>query len=125
MRAVLVSPDGKLLAGIDSDGEYLLYPVDGGEARTIRGALPYDDPIQWSSDGRFVYVRAPGESQLDFFRLDLVTGQRQPWKSVRPADTVGMIGIQPAAVHMTPDGKSVAYSYWKTLTELYLVDNVK
>jgi hypothetical protein len=129
MQAVLVSPDGKMLAGIDSAGGYVLYPVDGGERRPIRGALPGDDLIQWSDDIRFLYVRgpgdSPGDSSLEFFRLNLVTGRREPWKKIEAADSVGWIGLQPAAVHMTPDGKSYAYSYWKTLTELYLVDNLK
>jgi dipeptidyl aminopeptidase/acylaminoacyl peptidase len=125
MQAVLVSPDGNLLAGISSAGDYVSAPVDAGNTRPIRGALPGDDLIQWSGDGRFLYVRRPGDTALEFFRVDLATGRREPWKSIEPADTVGMIGIQPAAVHMTPDGRSVAYSYWRTLTELYLVDNLK
>jgi Tol biopolymer transport system component len=125
IQAVLVSPNEDLLAGISSSGDYVLHPVDGGDARPIRGALPGDDLIQWSSDGRFLFVCGPGDSSLEFFRVDLITGRREPWKSVEPTDTVGMIGIQPAAVHITPDGKSVAYSYWKTLTDLYLVDNLK
>jgi Tol biopolymer transport system component len=125
MQAVLVSPDEKLLAGIDAAGEYVLRPLDGGPTRPIRGTLPGDDLIQWSGDRRFLYVRSPGDSSLDFFRVDLVTGERKRWKTIKPTDTVGLIGIQPAAVHMTPDGQSVAYSYWKTLTELYVVDNLK
>jgi Tol biopolymer transport system component len=125
MHAVLISPDGKLLAGLTSAGNYVLHPVDGAKMRSIRGALPGDDLIQWSSDGRSLYVRGLGDSSLDFFRIDLATGRRQRWKSIVPADTVGMIGFQPAAVRMTPDGRSVAYSYWKTLTDLYLVDNLK
>jgi serine/threonine protein kinase/Tol biopolymer transport system component len=124
-RAALVSPDEKLLAGITSSGDYVLGPIDGGSPRPIRGALPGDELIQWSRDGRSLYVCQPGDSSLEFFRVDLATGRREPWKSVKPADTVGMIGIQGSAVHMTPDGRSVAYSYWKTLTELYLVDNLK
>jgi hypothetical protein len=124
-RAVLVSPDEKLLAGITSSGDYVLGPIDGGNTRPIRGALPGDELIQWSSDGRSLYVCQPGGAALEFFRVDLATGRREPWKSVEPADTIGMIGIQGTAVHMTPDGRSVAYSYWKTLTELYLVDNLK
>ena len=125
MHAVLVSPDGKLLAGLTSAGNYVLQPVSGAKTRSIRGALPGDDLIQWSSDGRSLYVRGLRDSSLDFFRIDLATGRRQRWKSIEPADTVGMIGFQPAAVRMTPDGRSVAYSYWKTLTDLYLVDNLK
>ena len=125
MQAVLVSPDEKLLAGIGPTGDYVLLPVDGGKMRPIRGALPGDDLIQWSDDGRFLYVRGLGDSPLEFFRLNLATGRREPWKKIEAADPVGLIGIQPAAVRMTPDGRSYAYSYWKTLTELYLVDNLK
>jgi eukaryotic-like serine/threonine-protein kinase len=125
MQAVLVSPDEKLLAGIGSGGGYVLRPVDGGETRPIRGALPTDDLIQWSADGRFLYMRAPGDSTLDFFSVNLANGRRELWKRIDAGDPVGLIGIQPGAVYMTPDGKSYAYSYWKTLTELYLVDNLK
>jgi len=125
MQDVLVSPDEKLLAGIDSADGCVLHVLDGGKTLPIRGTLPGDDLIQWSSDGRFLYVRAPGDSSLDFFRVNLATGAREAWKKIEPADKVGLIGIQSAAVHMTPDGKSVAYSYWKTLTELYVVDNLK
>jgi Tol biopolymer transport system component len=125
MQAVLVSPDEKLLAGIDSAGGYVLRPLAGGDARPIRGILPSDDLIQWSTDGRFLYVRGPGDSPLEFFRVNLSTGRRELWKRIEATDPVGWIGIQPASVRMTPDGKSYAYSYWKTLTELYLVDNLK
>jgi Tol biopolymer transport system component len=125
IQAVLISPDEKLLAGIGSAGGYVLRPVAGGDTRPIRGLLPNDDLIQWSADGRFLYVRGAGDSTLEFFRVNLSSGRRDLWKRIEPADPVGWIGIQPAAVRMTPDGKSYAYSYWKTLTELYLVDNLK
>jgi Tol biopolymer transport system component len=125
MRAILISPDEKLLAGIDSEGRCVLLALDGGETRPIRGTLPDDDLIQWSSDGRFLFVRASGDSSLKFFRVNLATSAREAWKMIEPADKVGLIGIQSAAIHMTPDGKSIAYSYWKTLTELYVVDNLK
>jgi hypothetical protein len=125
VQAVLVSPDGKLLAAVDAAGGYELRPVDGGDPRPIRGAVPGDELIQWSADGRFLYIRGLGDSAVEFFRLDLSTGRREPWKRIEAADPVGFIGIQPASAHMTPDGKSYVYSYWKVLTELYLVDSLK
>jgi Tol biopolymer transport system component len=125
LLATLVSPGGKLLAGISSSDGYVLYPVDGGETQPIRGISPDDDLIQWSADGRFLYVRASGDSSLEFFRVNLANGRRESWKTIEPADPVGLIGIQPGAVHITPDGKSYAYSYWKTLTELYLVESLR
>jgi Tol biopolymer transport system component len=125
LLATLVSPDGKLLAGISSTDGYVLYPVGGGDNQPIRGMFPEDDLIQWSADGRFLYVRGQGDTSLEFFRVNLANGRRERWKSIEPADPVGLIGIQSAAMHITPDGKSYAYSYWKTLTELYLVDNLR
>jgi serine/threonine protein kinase/Tol biopolymer transport system component len=124
VQATLISPDGKLFAAVSGAGAYQLRPVDGGEPRPIRGALPGDELIQWSSDGRFLFLRGLGDSAVEFFRLDLSTGHREPWKKIAAADPVGLIGIQPASVHMTPDGRSYAYTYWKVLTELYLVDNL-
>jgi len=124
-QAILISPDGKTLAATDAGADYEMLDVDGGKPRQIRGPLPGDELIQWSGDGRFLYVRAPGDSAVEFFRIELATGRRDPWKRAEAGDPVGLLGIQPATVHMTPDGKSFVYSYWKALTELYLVDKLK
>jgi len=125
VQAVLVSPSGKMVAAADAAGGYELRPVDGGEPQPIRGALPGDELVQWSADGRFLYLRGIGDSAVEFFRVDLSTGRREPWKRVEPADPTGFIGIQPASVHMTPDGRSYVYTNWKVQTELYLVDSLK
>lgn len=124
VQATLISPDGKLFAATGAAG-YQLRAIEGGEPRPVRGALPGDELVQWSSDGRFLYVRGAGDSAVEFFRVNLSTGRREPWKKIAAADPVGLIGIQPASVHMTPDGRSYAYSYWRVLTELYLVDSLK
>jgi WD40 repeat protein len=123
VQSALVSPDGKLLA-VGADGDFQLRPPDGGEPRPIRGPLLGDELIQWSSDGRFLFLRRPNDSAIEFFRLDLSTGRIEPWKSIGAADPVGLIGFQPASVHLTPDGRSFVYTYWKVLTELYLVDGL-
>ena len=123
VQSALVSPDGKLLA-VSADGDFQLRPLDGGEPRPIRGPLLGDELIQWSSDGRFLFLRRPNDSSIEFFRVDLSTGRMEPWKSIGAADPVGLIGFQPASVHLTPDGKSFVYTYWKVLTELYLVDGL-
>jgi hypothetical protein len=109
---------------IGADGDYQLRAIHGGQPRPIRGALAGDELIEWSSDGLFIFVRGQNESVLEFSRLDLSTGRRELWKRIEAADPVGLIGIQPASVHMTPDGKSFVYTYWKVLTELFLVDNL-
>jgi Tol biopolymer transport system component len=122
--AVLVSPDGKLLATVGSEG-CQLRPVEGGDSRPVDGILDGDELIQWSADGRYLYVRGPGNSSIEFFRVDLASGRRERWQAAEAADPVGFIGMQTGGVHMTPDGRSFVYNYWRTLTELYLVDGVK
>jgi eukaryotic-like serine/threonine-protein kinase len=125
VQDTLISPDGNSLAGVSAAGDYELRTVGSGSSQRIRGALPGDELIQWSSDPRFIFVRAQGDLAIEIFRVDVATGRRQLWKRIEPADPVGLIGIQPASMHMTPDGKSFVYTYWKVLTELYLVDNLK
>jgi serine/threonine protein kinase/Tol biopolymer transport system component len=125
LQANLISPDGKLLAGLGAGGEYEVRPVDGGEPRGIAGTLTEDELVQWSPDGRFLYVRGPADSAIELFRVDLLRGRRDLWKRIEPADPVGLIGIQLASVRVTPDGKSYVYTYWKSLTDLYLVDGLK
>jgi hypothetical protein len=110
---------------MDSSGSYVVRPIDGGETRPIPGTLPGDDLIQWGADGNFIYVAALNDSSVQFFRVNLARQRREPWKRIEVTDRVGLIGIQQPAVHLTPDGKSYAYSYWKTLTELYLVEHLK
>jgi Tol biopolymer transport system component len=125
LQATLISPDGRFLAGLGARGEYELRPVDGGKPRGIAGTLTEDELVQWSPDGRFLYVRGPADSAIELFRVDLSNGRRELWKRIEPADPIGLIGIQLASVHVTPDGKSYVYTYWKSLTDLYLVDGLK
>jgi serine/threonine protein kinase/Tol biopolymer transport system component len=125
LQATLISPDGRFLAGLGAGERYEVRPVDGGKPRGIAGTLTEDELVQWSLDGRFLYVRGPGDSAIELFRVDLSSGRRELWKRIEPADPIGLIGIQLASVHVTPDGKSYVYTYWKSLTDLYLVNGLK
>jgi hypothetical protein len=122
----VVSPDGRSVV-VSAAGEgVVLYPVDGGLARTlIAGATP-DQPLRWSSDGRWLYVRrgssVPGTGGMPAWidRVEIATGTRQPWKELKPGDLAGVDGI--GSVLVTPDGKSYAYSFGSSIGSLYLVD---
>jgi serine/threonine protein kinase/WD40 repeat protein len=127
VRATLISPDGTRLAAYGPEGDYYLAPIDGGEPRRIRGAEHGDDLIQWSADGRFLYVKGPNESFLELFRIDLTNGKREPWKKLEVPNKVGFVGIQngPGAIRITPDGKSYVYTSWQALGELYIAEGLK
>jgi serine/threonine protein kinase/dipeptidyl aminopeptidase/acylaminoacyl peptidase len=117
-----ISPDGRFLIVEQKDG-FWMYPVDGGEKRLVAGLLKTDFVWRnWSEDGRFVYAWNPIELPFRVFRVDLITGRREPWKTIAPQDPAGMWA---ADVILTPDGKSYAYNCKRRLADLYLVDGLK
>ena len=123
--ALAVSPDGNFVAAAGPDGKISLYPVNGGEPRPVPGAVDGDLPLQWSADGRCLYVRQRVElySPARVFRLDLKTGKRLLWKELFPEDSAGVVGTD--AIRLTPDGRSYAYNYYRVLSDLYLVEGLQ
>ena len=79
--------------------------------------------MQWSADGKSLYIYRPGEFPAKVNRLDLATGKRTPWRSLAPADPAGVSQIGP--IIMTPDASSYIYGYHRTLSDLYLVVGLK
>jgi hypothetical protein len=121
--AIALSPDGSQVAGIGPDGLAYLYPVSGGQPKPIPGFQTGEQPIEWSADGKSLYVYRPGEFPAKVSNLDLATGKRALWRSLAPADPAGVSQIGP--IVMTPDGKSYIYGYHRVLSDLYLVEGLK
>ena len=117
------SPDGKVVAAVQSDHKGYLFPVDGGEPRPIPGFPDGYVPVGWTVDGRSLFVYNPGDLPAEVYQLNLVTGQKQLWKRLMPADAAGITDIGPILI--TPDGKSYVYEYGRTLSDLYLVEGIK
>jgi len=119
----LASPAGKYVAGQGLDRRPCLLLVDGGEPQMIPGVTALDGSIQWSTDGKSLYIYRFGGLPAQVDRLDLQTGRRTPWKTLAPRDRAGVHGI--TVIMMTRDGKICLYSYVRTLSELYLVSGLK
>jgi eukaryotic-like serine/threonine-protein kinase len=124
---LLLARDGKQVVARRPDGQYHRINLDTGESVLIRGLGEGDIPVQWSANGRSLYVRSPGDFVATLHRIDLVTGRREFWKELAPLDPAGVMGLQsePRGVLLTPDGEAFVYSYWNTLTELYLAEGLK
>jgi Tol biopolymer transport system component len=118
-----VSPDGTTLFAKDEKGRPVLIPVGGGPAREIPGVLPGDEPMQWMDGGKTLLVKRPGTLSLAVYRLDLATGARTLFRELAPQDLAGLSGF--ASARFTPDGRSYGYSYFRTLSDLYLVEGLK
>ena len=116
-----VSPDGKFVIGVKGE-ERLLYPVERGSPRPIRGLEPGEVPAQWSSDGHSLYVLRRFDMPIKVWLLDWETGKRRLWKEIRPSDP----GIDKSPGFLvTPDGAAYVYSRSRNFSELYLVDGLK
>ena len=124
--AAFASPDGREIVGGGTSG-LMIYPADGeGRPRPIKGIVENDFPLQWSSDGKTLFVRGPGDYPMTLYRLDLATGRRERWKELAPRDPTGFLFFGPAlvgtGVSVTPDGRSYAYTYVTDLSRLVLTD---
>jgi Tol biopolymer transport system component/predicted Ser/Thr protein kinase len=126
MLAALVSPDGRNILVGDPLGPYLMWPLDGGKPVPIETLRPEDRPIQWSADGRFLYLRGPDEAVLRIYRYNLATGRRELWKELAPRDPAGVIGVATGRgeLAMTPDGRDYVFTYWTVLRNLFLAEGL-
>ncbi len=120
---IVLSPDGTQVTSVGPDGHAYLYPLAGGSPTPVPGFVPGEQPIEWSADGKSLYVYRPGEFPAKVTQLDLATGKKTLWRSLAPADPAGVRQIGP--IIMTPDGGSYIYGYHRTLSDLYLVEGLK
>ena len=121
VRSDTLSPDGKWIAATVK-GRLERFPVDGGAPQPIPGGDPADVPIRWRGDGRALFVRN-GRLPAKILSIDAGTGQRTLLHEIVPRDTVGVGSI--GDIRLTPDGKSYAYVYIRSLFSLYLVTGLK
>jgi eukaryotic-like serine/threonine-protein kinase len=116
-----ISPDGRFVIGARGD-TVLRIPLDGvGEPRAVPGVDPKNERvIQWTSDGRGLFVCLFGERPIKVWRLDLETGQRRLWKEIEEEQPYGG-----QYVRVTPDASAWVYSAGHVLSELYLVEGLR
>jgi hypothetical protein len=134
-----ITPQGVVLAGRAAARDshtvlgrmgatWMLFPIEGGDGRPVSALTPGDIPLQWSHNGRYLYVvddegivRPPA---ADVFRVDMATGGRTLWRTVTPSDPVGVEDMRETLV-ITPDAQSYCYSYLRRLGGLFVVDGLK
>ncbi len=118
-----VSPDCKLMVAVDLEHRFWLYPVYGGQPRTLSGIEPGEVPIGWSADSKHLFVATVEAVPVRISRTEVSTGRRQLVSKVTPSDLAGLWGF--LTVHITPDGKSYVYSDYRILSDLYLARGLK
>ena len=126
-----VSPDGNRVAASlyerESDqfpAALYIYSADGGKPEHVFRLEKGFEPIQWSTDGRAVFLCKMDRLIARIDRFDVATGKTELWREVRVADPAGVIRRMNTFC-LTPDGKSYVYSVWRIPGDLYLVSGLK
>jgi Tol biopolymer transport system component len=117
-----VSPDGKFVIVGGSDGKPVLFPIEGGEPRTVPGLTAEDSVVRFNAGGQSLLV-ARGDLPLVISRVDIASGRRERIGEINPSDRTGIDGI--FNVSLTPDAKTYAYTIQRRLSTLYLVTGLK
>ena len=118
----LATPDGRFVIG-GTAAKRFLYPVDGGAPVPFPIMASGDTELQWSSDGRLLYVRRGATWPPVVDRVEISTGRREAWKTIQPADPVGVDSI--FRILVTPDGNAYCHDYLRFLSELFVVEGLK
>jgi hypothetical protein len=114
-----LSADKRLVAACDDERHCSVYPADG-RSPALRELPAGHRPIRFSGDGRSLFTFHPGEGIARVYRVDLATGAASPFKELALPDRAGVAGI--GSIVLTPDGDTCAFSYMRSLSELYLAD---
>jgi Tol biopolymer transport system component len=120
--SAIFSPDGTAMATSDAKGHILIYPIEGGQPRTISGFDPTGSLIQWSRDG-WIYVRNGDQVPTVVERFEIASGRKEAWRTMMPADASGVIAIQ--RIVLTRDARCWAYSFNRALSsDLYMISGL-
>ncbi len=122
------SPDGKWLVGVGKDKRSVLVDVESGETKPLRELALGDLPMQWSPDGKALWLmRRPKPNSatvgVELLRYDLATAKSVHVGTLDPPDPVGMHHLKEGV--LTPDGKHYVYTVNQQLDELFLLDGVR
>jgi Tol biopolymer transport system component len=118
----LATPDSRYVIG--RTAEHLIkFAVDGSAPVPLTFLDPDDEPLQWSPDGSFLFVRRAGAWPPIVDRVNTATGDRQWSKKIAPADPAGIEAV--IRILITPDGQSYCHDYVRVLSQLFVVEGLK
>ena len=118
----LATPDSRYVVGW-TGGRLFNYAVDQSAPVPLTYLNPDDRPLQWSPDGKRMYVWRTDAWPPAVDRVNTTTGAREAWKTILPADPTGVDSI--IRILVTPDGTSYCHDYVRFHSELFIVEGLK
>ena len=121
---IVVSPDGKhVVASSHSDPTDKIYDLAGGPPQPIKGITKDEYVTAWGNPPLPLYVVSHEGSGKSLFRLDPATGERRFWHSWIRAPAAGV--WMNADLRVARDAQAYGYSYYSTLSQLYIADGLR
>jgi hypothetical protein len=78
----------------------------GGTPRSVGELQNGEAVVRWSGDGRYLFLRQPEGDAVKISRLDIATGQKEPWRTLKvPEPGAVFVGV----VALSADGKACAF----------------
>ena len=106
--SVAVSPDGRsIVFGGAGEHGITLCELESGNCRKARIESREYLPVQWSADGRFLYLSDAGEIPVNVVRYEIATGAHEKWLALGPEDPTAFIAV--GSIRVSRDGRSYAY----------------
>jgi dipeptidyl aminopeptidase/acylaminoacyl peptidase len=117
---------------IDPAGERVVFRRAGGDFAMLtcatKSVAPFtalradDTALRFDGTGRFLFVAHGDSADRRVDRIDLESGERALWRRIAPPDRTGVFYIGPPSV--SSDGSVLAYSFYRHIADLYLVEGL-
>ena len=117
-----ISPDEKWVAAIDPQGLMAIYPVEGGEAKSVPGVQVGERPVHWLPDGKSI-VTASIDAPNVLQEVEISTGKHKPFRTMPIPE--GLKAQDLGSPVFSADFKSYVYAYTRIVSDLYVVEGLK
>jgi len=119
----IVARDGTRAIVKPVHGSAVGFSLDGQGPQALPGLEADDLPLGFDQNGTHCYVLESGRIPALIVRVDLESGEREPWRELAPADKAGVFQID--RVRISADGSAHIYSVRRVLTGLRLIDGMR
>lgn len=108
----------------DAAGSVRLYPLGGGEPKPLAGVNRAEQVTGGSPDTDTVYVSLdPSAIPQKILKVNMKTGQRQPFVTISPNDPAGVLGL--FSPIFTPDEKQYVETQVREFSALFVGTGLK
>jgi hypothetical protein len=117
-----ISADGERVAVHRVSGGHVLVHAATRVAEPLTHLTDDDDVLLFDPAGDHVYVVNGDAAGRRVERVSLATGERTPWRTLAPPDRTGVFYL--GAPALSADGRTMAYSYYRHIADLYVVEGL-